>query len=267
MAAIIEGPAPSEPEQRQPKESEMRSSVLAALLAATGPAIGVAADPPPPWSGEASAGVVVTSGNSESSTANAKGEVVFNSERWRNTFNGSALNTEATDPATGIQQRTAERYLAGNKTDFNFTEHNYAFLALEFEEDLFGPVRERTSETAGYGRKILTGPAHTLEAELGAGARQTEAQVTEEKNNDAIGRGRVAYKWNFSETSNFAQTVKVESGDSNTFTESVTELRVSLVGKLFALGSYTLRNNSDVPAGAKKTDTVTTVSLGWSFGK
>jgi putative salt-induced outer membrane protein len=231
------------------------------------PVAALAADPPPPWSGEASAGVIVTSGNTESKTVNAKGEVIFNSERWRNTLNGQALNTSTTDPVTELDTRTAERYLLGNKTDFNFTERDYAFLALEGEKDLYGPTRERTSETIGYGRKILTGPAHTLEAELGAGVRQTETNGTREKESDAIARGRVAYKWAFSETSHFAQTVKVESGDTNTFSESVSELRMSLVGKLFALASFTARTNSDVPAGVEKTDTITTINLGWSFGK
>lgn len=244
----------------------MRSIRLGLLLLAPAFAA-VAADPPPPWSGEASAGVVVTTGNSESSTANAKGEVVYASKLWRNTSSAAALRSEQTDALTGDDVVTAERYALGNKTDFNFTDRDYAFLALEFEKDLVGPVRERTSETVGYGRKILTGPAHLLEAELGAGARQTEAQGTREKFNDAIGRGRLAYKWNFSETSHFAETIKVESGDSNTTSESVTELRLSLVGKLFALASYTVRTNSDVPPDTKKTDTITAFSLGWSFGK
>lgn len=244
----------------------MRFFRIGLLLMA--PAFGaVAADPQPPWSGEASAGVVVTTGNSESSTANAKGEVVYASERWRNTFNAAALRSVQADALTGDDVVTAERYAVGNKTDFNFSDRDYAFLALEFEKDLIGPVRERTSETVGYGRKILAGPAHLLEAELGAGARQTEAQGTGEKFNDAIGRGRLAYKWNFSETSHFGETIKVESGDSNTTSESVTELRLSLVGKLFALASYTVRSNSDVPPGTKKTDTITTFSLGWSFGR
>jgi putative salt-induced outer membrane protein len=243
----------------------MRLPLLTMLFAL--PVVAIAADPPPPWSGEASAGVIATTGNTESKSLNAKGEVIYNSERWRNTLNGQALNTSTTDPVTDVEARTAERYLLGNKTDFNFTDRDYAFLALEGEKDLYGATRERTSETVGYGRKILTGPAHTLEAEIGGGVRQTEEQVTEETNSDAIGRGRVAYKWAFSETSHFAQTVKVESGKSNTFTESVSELRVSLVGKLFALASYTLRNNSDVADGVKKTDTITTINLGWSFGK
>ena len=243
----------------------MRLSLLTLLV--TLPAAALAADPPPPWSGEASAGAIVTTGNTESKTANAKGQVVYQSPRWRNTFDGSALNTSTTDPATNVTTRTAERYLAASKTDFNFDENDYAFLALEYEKDLYGPVRQRTSETVGYGRKLLMGPVHTLEAEIGAGVRQTEENGTEDKDSDVIARGRILYKWAFSETSNFSETIKVESGDTNTFTESVSELRVSLVGKLFALGSYTVRNNSDVPDGVEKTDTITTVNLGWSFGK
>jgi putative salt-induced outer membrane protein len=246
----------------------MRIGTFGLLLAAAcGTAFAQDPPPKPKWSGEVSAGSVVTSGNSDSSTINAKGEVVYQSERWRNTLNGLALRTESEDPATGDDVTTAERYLVGNKTDFNFTDRDYAFLALEFEKDLIGPVRQRTSETAGYGRKVLTGPEHLLEAELGAGSRQTEAQGTEEKESDLIGRLRVAYKWNFSETSYVGETIKVESGSSNTFSESVTELRVSLVEKLFALASYTVRTNSDVPAGAEKTDTITAISLGWTFGK
>jgi putative salt-induced outer membrane protein len=244
----------------------MRRCVPAVLLALAATVAG-AADPPPPWSGEASAGLVVTTGNSESTTANAKAQVVHQSARWRNTTGVGTLKTEQTDALTGDDVRTAERYGVANKTDFSFTERDYAFLALEFEKDLVGPVRERTSETAGYGRKVLTGPAHLLEAELGAGARQTEDQGTAEEHGDFIGRARVAYTWNFSGTSYLGETLKVESGDSNTFTESVSELRVSLVGALFALGSYTVRSNSDVPAGARKTDTITALSLGWTFGK
>jgi putative salt-induced outer membrane protein len=222
--------------------------------------------PPPPWSGEASAGIVVTSGNTESSTVNAKGELVYQSKVWRNTSTGNVITTEQTD-AAGLESRTAERYAAGNKTDFNFTDRDYAFLALDFEKDLVGPVRQRMSETIGYGRKILTGPKHTLEAELGGGARQTEAQGTLEKESEFISRGRIAYKWTLSDTSYITETAKVESGDSNTSSESVTELRVTLVGKLFAVASFTARQNSDVPPGTEKTDTITSISLGWTFNK
>lgn len=225
-----------------------------------------------PWAGEVSAGYVATSGNTETSSTNGKLELIYDSKLWRNTFNASALHskntTDAPAPLTGtVDVVTAEQYKAGDKLDFNFTEHDYAFVAVEWELDRFGAIRERTSETLGYGRKILTGPLHTLELEIGGGARQLEAQGSSETSSDSIGRGRIAYRWNFSEASFFGQTVKVESGKNNTSTESVTEVKLTLIGKLFATASFTLRNNSDVPPLTEKTDTITTFGLGWSFGK
>lgn len=253
----------------------MRLRVCSLCLAISAPALGQDTPPPlpPPWSGEAQVGLVSTSGNSETSTANAKFQLIYNSRMWRNTLDATVIKAEQTSKVTGVEEVTAERYLATNKSDFNLTDRDYVFLALEFEKDLAGPVRQRTSETAGYGRKVLTGPNHLLELELGAGMRQTETQIILPaapeaiKDDDVIGRGRVAYRWNFREGSHFAEAVKAETGDSNTFMESVTELRVDLIGSVYALASYTLRQNTKVPPGSEKTDTITAFSLGWTFNK
>ena len=228
--------------------------------------------PPPPWQGEVQAGLVMTTGNSETTTANAKVQAIYQSTDWRNTLDAGLIKTEQTSKVTGLEEVTAERYLVTDKLDWNMTANDYLFLSLEFEKDLVGPVRQRTSETAGYGRKILTGPDHLLEAELGAGMRQTESQITPTapvavKEDDVIARARAAYKWIFRPDSHFGETIKAESGDSNTFMESVTELRLALYGKLYAQASYTVRQNTKVPVGAEKTDTITAFSLGWTFGK
>lgn len=212
------------------------------------------------WKGEAGAGLLATSGNSETESLNGKLVLDYIHERWKNSFTAIAINS-------GDEEgRTAERYSAGNKLDYSFTERDYIFGALDWEKDLFGGYRERTSEVVGYGRRILTGPVHTLEAEIGAGARQTEEQDTGIDENEAIGRVGGKYGWILSETSAFAQSLKVESGSSNTFTEAVSELKLSVVGNVFAAISFTWRNNSDVPADTDKTDTVTAVSLSYAFG-
>jgi putative salt-induced outer membrane protein len=228
--------------------------------------------PPPPWQGEVSAGFIMTTGNSETTTANAKAQAIYQSTDWRNTFDAALIKSEQTSKVTGLEEVTAERYLVTDKLDWNMTPRDYLFLSLEFEKDLAGPIRQRTSETVGYGRKLLTGPEHLLEAELGAGLRQTETQITPTapvavKEDDLIARGRAAYKWIFRAESHFGETLKAESGDSNTFIESVTELRISLYRKLYAQGTYTVRQNTKVPAGTEKTDTITAISLGWTFGK
>lgn len=216
------------------------------------------------WSGEAALGYLSSSGNSRTTSTSAKLAVDYKAEQWKNGFKASAINTSSNGVAS------AERYTVADQFDWSFDAHNYAFAALDYEKDLFGGIRERTSETLGYGRRLLTGPVHELEAEIGAGARQTERQtvagVPGERNNEFIGRVSTAYRWALSETSAFAQSLRMESGESNTYSESVSELKLSVVGDLFAAFSYTIKHNSDVPADTQKTDTYSTVSLSYVFG-
>jgi putative salt-induced outer membrane protein len=217
------------------------------------------------WSGEATLGYLSTSGNATTESVSARLALDYTQTRWKNSFSASAINTSD----SGVTR--AERYTVGDKVDFNFDERNYAFGALEYEKDLFGGVRERTSETAGYGRHVLSGPVHHLDLEAGVGARQTEAQtvagVRGEQDRDLIGRAFVKYKWEISPTSTFGQTLKIESGASNTFSESVSELKLSVVGNLFATLSYTVKHNSEVPAGTEQMDTFSAVSLSYKFGQ
>ena len=212
------------------------------------------------WKGEIAAGVSATSGNSETKSVNGRFLVDYLATQWKNSFTASALNNGDEDGTT------AERYTAGNKLDYNFNPHDYIFGAVDYEKDLFGGFRERTAETLGYGRHILLGPVHRLDAEIGAGARQTEEQDTGVKENEFIGRLGGRYQWTLSETSAFAQSLKVESGQANTFTEAVTELKMSVIGNIFASVSFTVRNNSDVPADTKRTDSFTAFNLSYRFG-
>lgn len=213
-----------------------------------------------PWSGEVGVGYLATSGNSDTTSLNGKLALDYVSGPWKNAFAGSAINSSDDEGST------AERYLVTDKLDWNFSERDYVFGSVEWEKDLFGGVRERTSETAGYGRHILTGPVHLLDAEIGAGARQLE-NADGMNEDDAIGRAFGKYQWKLSETSSFLQTLKLESGGDNTFTESVSELKMAVVGNLFAALSYTVKHNSDVPADTRKTDTFSAVNLSYAFGK
>ena len=211
------------------------------------------------WKGEAGAGLLTTSGNSETESLNGSFLLEYLAKPWKNTFTATGINN-------GDEEgRTAERYSVGNKTDYDFTENDYLFLALEWEKDLFGGIRERTSQAIGYGRHILTGPTHILDAEIGGGLRQTEEQDTGIEEEEAIARLSGKYQWIISDTSAFSQTVKVEHGSSNTFYETISGLKLSIIGNLFANITFTTRTNSDVPPDTKKTDTETAISLSYAF--
>lgn len=211
------------------------------------------------WKGQLGLGALITSGNSETQSLNGKFALDYLSPQWKNSFTATALNNG------DDSGRTAERYTAGDKLDYNLDPLNYLFGAVDYEKDLFGGFRERLVESVGYGRHILTGPVHTLDAEIGAGARQTEEQNTGDKKDDLIGRFGGKYQWAFSETSAFAQSLKIEAGEENTFTEAISELRVTVIGSVALSLSFTARNNSDVPPDTKKTDTFTSIGLTYAF--
>lgn len=215
-----------------------------------------------PWSGDIALGYLATTGNSETSSVNAKGALIFAAERWKNTATFNAVNTYADG------QNSAESYIVTEQLDYNFTPHDYAFVSVEWNKDRFAPVRERTSETLGYGRHVLTGPVHVLDLEVGAGARQS--QINEQPRyweDDAIWRAAAKYQWALSPTSSFQQTLKVESGDANTYTESMSALKLAVIGNIYANLSYTVKNNTKTADDTKKTDTQAAVTLSYEFGK
>ncbi|MBB86979.1 DUF481 domain-containing protein [Abyssibacter sp.] len=212
--------------------------------------------------GKAELGVLKTSGNSQSQSINTSIALQHEVGRWENQFTGTIFTAEEDN------EQNAERYSSTFKTSFDFTEFNYVFANLSYEKDLFGGVRERTTETVGYGRRLLKSDRNELNVELGAGARQQESQKPESlRESDAIVRGALIYEFEISETSEFTQKLLTESGEENTYTESVTGLKLTIIGPTFAGITYTVKHNSNVPDETKKTDTYLSVSLSYEFGK
>ena len=211
-----------------------------------------------PWSGKATLGYLATSGNTDSTSLNAGFELGYTKNKWIHAFKATAINS------TEDEITTAEAYEAGYKAERNFSEHNYMFGQLQWRKDRFSGYDTQFAQTVGYGRRLIDTEKHKLNAEIGAGARQSDlADGTEES--ETIVRGSMNYAWQISENASFSQLVAVESGSENTYTESVTKLSAAIVGNLALVASYTVKNNSEVPVGTENTDTFTALSLEYTF--
>ena len=149
-------------------------------------------------------------------------------------------------------------------TERNLSEANFLFGRLDWRKDRFSGYDTQFSQTVGYGHRLINSEKHSLNGELGFGARQSDL-ATGESESETILTGGLYYKWAFSETAEFTQDLLVEAGDKNTFTMSRTALSATLLGDLALAVSYTIRNNSDVPPLTEKTDTFTALSLEYSF--
>ena len=211
-----------------------------------------------PWAGKATLGYLASSGNTDNSNLKSAFKISYTSGDWKHQFGAIAIFAAQDD------ETTAENYEALWKSERNFSEHNYLFGQLNWRKDRFSGYDTQFSQTAGYGRRLIDTDKHKLNAEIGGGARQSDlADGTEES--ETIARGALNYTWQLSETAAFQQDFVVESGQENTYLESVTQLSATLVGNLALVASYTVKNNSDVPALTEKTDTFTALSLEYTF--
>ena len=215
-------------------------------------------EPESPWSGKATLGYLATSGNTENTTLNTGFEVGFKTGQWGHSFKASAIE------ASENESTTAEAYDAGWKSERNRSEKDFLFGRLSWRKDRFGGFETQFSQTLGYGRRLIDSDKHKLNAEIGAGARQSELQDGT-KEDETIFRGGMYYKWLFSETAEFRQDLTMEGGDQNTYVESVTAISAKLIGDLALVASYTVKHNTDVLPLLEKTDTYTALSIEYAF--
>lgn len=225
-----------------------------------------------PWSGTLAAGYAKTSGNSESSAANFKGEGRYDRERWHHMLGATAIGTSSAADRDSDSVTTAEAYWAGFKAQYDITVAYYGFGSVDWYKDRFSAYDQQLYEAAGLGWRILRGEVHSLDVEVGAGAKQADLKSGEDQD-EAIGLLRGVYTWQISKNAAFVQKLAVLSGSDNTYTEASSELKAGIIGSLSMVLGYTYKHNSDVevdtslatPRPFDKTDTYTTISLEYAF--
>lgn len=208
----------------------------------------------PTWNASAELGYIKSSGNSDTETLNAK----FNGETSYTKWTHSLL-AEALKSATG-DVRSAEKYRLEVQSDYNLSDRSYAFGVTNWENDNFNGLNYTASIAAGYGYKVIKQEDMKLKVEAAPGYR-----IVEDENNnteeDAILRFSEAFSWKISKTSTFDQSLKVETGDSNTETRFGVALTNQVAGNLSMKVAYNIKHNSDVADGVAHSDRETAITL------
>lgn len=260
------------------------SAVLAAL-----PLTALADDG---WSGSGEVGFAATRGNAKSENLNAKLNFKKEDDQWKDNFYLTALRSKGeTTVATLVDGQvvnvsnykdTANRYEGGASAGYKLDERSYIVGALRYENDDFSPFEYQAIASIGYGYTLLKNTTDELSAEIGPGYKRYQpvdtlgpdtsgnppAPVlhTHDSQGELVGRGLIAYKHDFTDTTSFVNTLLVESGSDNTFLQNDSGLQVDMNKKLALKIGYQVRHNSDVAPGIKKTDQLMTTNLVYNFG-
>lgn len=208
--------------------------------------------------GSAELGYLARSGNTDSTDLNAKFAVARMYEQWTHSL---ALSAELAEENNST---TTQRYQVGVKSEYRLSAVDYLFGTVDYQNDKFGAYDSRWSEAIGYGRRLFAQETQTLDLEVGAGARQSKLSdgTTE---NEAIARFGLNYWYKFATGAEFTNKFLTELGEENTYLENVAAVGMPLFENISLKTSYTVRHNTDVPAGTEKTDTVTSVNLSYKF--
>ena len=221
----------------------------------------------PPWRGEGELGFLMTSGNSETESVNGKFDLTYESADWRHNGHFEVLySAEERETETGgsEMETSAEKYLVSAKTNYKFTEKDYAFLTGTYEDDRFSGYDYQTSVSAGYGRRLFETERMLMEVEVGPGYRYNylDSGGAEE---EAILRGYAMFTSKLTDSSSFKQEVSVEAGADQTVTKSISSVQARIVDALSMKASFTAEHTSTVPEDTDKTDTETALTLVYSF--
>lgn len=211
------------------------------------------------FGGEAELGVVSTSGNTATRSINAKSKLRYLTETWRHEGRLEALRTSDSG------ETTAERYLASGKSDYNFTQADYVFATVRYEKSRFSGYDYQLSEAAGYGRRIINEKVLKLDLEIGAGGRHSRETGQARRQDEAMLRAASKLLWEISPSTRLTEEILLETARNNTYTESISALSVRINSQFALRLSFAAKHNSDVPAGVKKTDTLSAVTLVYDF--
>jgi putative salt-induced outer membrane protein len=212
-----------------------------------------------PIVGSAALGYLATSGNTDTTNANAVFKLDWDRGGvWTHQWTALAISASTADTTT------SEAYAAGYKARRELSAASYLFGAADWRKDRFSAYDRQLTEAVGYGRKLIDDDRQALAIEGGIGAKQSTL-VDGTDLDEGIVRGALDYVLRISDSSDFNQRLLLEIGDENSYTESVSALRMKMVRNFALVLSYTLKRNSDVPIGIEKTDTFTAISLEYGF--
>lgn len=211
------------------------------------------------WNGEAGLGYVATTGNTRTSTFNAKADLTHEKEQWRNNLVANTLYTKNSDI------RTAEKYFVSGQTNYRYSGPMSLFGRASYEDDRFSGYEYQGTATLGLGYRFLAArPSMTLDLEAGGGIKAYQEKgrnsITE-----TIFRLAGKYVWDFREKSKFSQKLSSDIGEQFTVSKSITSLTAQLMGNFAINLGYTVKYTSRVPENKKKTDTETTINLVYVF--
>ncbi|GAA4035660.1 DUF481 domain-containing protein [Parerythrobacter jejuensis] len=210
------------------------------------------------WKGEGQIGAFRSTGNSSNTGITAGLKLQRVGIDWRHKLRG-LIDYQRSNGVT-----TREQFLASYEPNYDISGDLYAYALAQYERDRFQGFSARHSASGGLGYRVIENERMNFEVKAGPAWRRTE-RVNGTTDSRLAGLAALDFDWKIADTITLTQDASafVQSGNS-TFLSN-TGIEAGLTGAIKARISYSVEHDTNPPAGAIKTDTLTRFTLIYGF--
>lgn len=244
----------------------MKKLLLAAAIA-TVASPAVAQDETKPFTMDGEFGLIVTTGNTETSSMTAGITAQQEFESWSNDYAIEGLYKEETVEVDGeeVERTSAQKFFASAQGNYKLDNPDHRlFVFSSYEDDRLSNFAYQATVAGGWSQKVWKTNKSAFEYSIGPGYAFSETQDGEDTSSFIV-RGSLAYKWFISDTAKFTQTLSTEVGSENTKSRAESALSATISGSLSMKVSLRLDHNSKVASDIENLDTETAVTLVYNF--
>ncbi|WP_372769861.1 YdiY family protein [Pseudoalteromonas sp.] len=214
--------------------------------------------------GDLELGFIVTTGNTNTSSAKLKTNLMQDLNNWRNQLKFDSLVKKETEESKGL---SAARYFSSLQSNYLLEDKNTSlFLYGDYEFDKFSGIEKQASIATGYGWRFLETKKDSIDLDFGPGLNY---QMMESKESNLGYLVRLALQWEriVSKRTRFNQDISAEHSLSglNSRIKSETSLVSQISGALSLKFSYLYRYNTLPEAGKRSYDAETSATFVFSF--
>ncbi len=220
------------------------------------------------WSGQGQIGGFQTTGNTDSVGLSAQLDLAREGINWEHNFKAAVDYRRS----NGVTDR--EQFMAAYEPHYQINDRLFAYALAQWERDRFQGYSGRYALSGGLGYKLVDTDSMQLRIKAGPAWRRTEFINGGSTSNLAALFG-ADFDWKIADNIKLTQDTNATSelggsaqaivGGDNISLNVVTGLEAGISDRLSARLSYAVEYDSEPPAGAVSTDTITRFTLIYGF--
>ncbi len=243
----------------RPQTFMCKTAALALWLAAgLAPALASDDGPKDGWDGEIALGASAATGNTNRQALDLDIKASHRAGRVED------LYTLSGEFAREDGNTTASRVNAGVQSNIDINDRFYALGFADVERDRFSGYRYEAELGVGVGYRVIDRDNLSLDVELAPGYRHGEIRGIGNENRAYV-RGTVRVEYQISDNATLSNETLIAGDSDRVRIEDTLALTATIINNFAARLSFNIRHNTNPPAGAEKTDTVSKAQLVYGF--